>query len=167
MDSSLASQSLAGPISDSTIERYQRWMPALSRLEIFDAILAAGPAEAAIESELLRRVVHLAFRPRPRKALQDRLVEAPAGVAPRTVKPSLTPGQLHGLIKGLLAITRTAPCGCRVPLPSLIGDGARAAPNWGIGAPLPCERGCHSLIQEIADEVSRRLDMKEPGGPRD
>lgn len=144
-------------ISDSTVERYGKWLPLLSRLEIFDVILSVGPARSAIEAELQRRAVRVAagaeaFPPR----------ESTPGD-----KPELTPGQLFGLMKGLLALARTVPCDCKVPLPTILDHAPPDAPNWRIDAPRPCKRGCHRLIQEIAAGIGARFDMTPAGGRRD
>jgi hypothetical protein len=64
--------SAGGPISNSTIERYRHWMPTLSRLDIFDAILAVGPDKMAIDTELRRRAAERADRPAAEAPLPGR-----------------------------------------------------------------------------------------------
>ena len=70
--------------------------------------------------------------------------------------------ELHEILVRELGLTAAGLCGaCRVPKPVFL-ESRGGGPNWRVPALEECSALCHTILQDVVAELSRKYDLSRP-----
>lgn len=79
---------------------------------------------------------------------------------------TLSAEELHALLERAFRRRRPRDCNvCYVALPYRVGTRGTVATNWDLTLPLPCEHGCHQVLDEIVHDFAPRYLLREGEDP--